>query len=70
MIVDYSDEEENKNEYKVPITPDVDYSHIIKVREEKRALELSKTYNFEEPKKNHLTGNVESFNMNDYAFEE
>lgn len=51
--------------------PDVDVTHLVLKKEGERALALSKLYDFtEKPKKNHLTGNVESHNVNHGVFNE
>lgn len=48
MLVDYSDEEVQHRPQSILINPEVDCSHLVVQKEEKRALELSKTYNFGE----------------------
>ncbi|CAD8171248.1 unnamed protein product [Paramecium pentaurelia] len=73
MLVDYSDDEQEIMDNKpksILVNPEVDCSHLVKKKEEEKALELSKTYNFLGQKKNHLTGNVESVYYNDAVFEE
>lgn len=73
MLVDYSDDEQEIIDNKpksILVNPEVDCSHLVKKKEEEKALELSKTYNFLGQKKNHLTGNVESVYYNDAVFEE
>jgi pre-mRNA-processing factor 17 len=54
----------------VSSTPDVAIDHLLKKKEEERAVALSRYYQFTEKKDNHLTGNVEPFNMNDFVFSE
>ena len=51
-------------------TPEVSIDHLLKKKEEERAVALSRFYQFAEKKDNHLTGNVEAFNINEFVFSE
>ena len=49
MLVDYSDDDQDIIDNKpksILVNPEVDCSHLVKKKEEEKALELSKTYNF------------------------
>lgn len=55
-----------------PITsnPDVCIDELVKKKQEHRAIELSRVYEFKDKKDNHLTGQVDSFSVNDHVFSE